>query len=211
MEVVIEQRSNDLSRIVVSEFLTVDGVMTGEEEWVFAFWSDEEMKVKHDELFASDALLLGRVTYEIFASSWPNMTDPDGFAERMNSIPKYVVSATLNEVSWNNSHLIKENIPEAVAKLKEQPGQDILVAGSAELVNSLMEHDLVDEYRLMISPVVVGTGKRLFKDGIDRKVLEHAGTRSLPHGVTQLTYRPATKAPEGQQPDWVVLADTSTS
>ncbi|HVA92812.1 MAG TPA: dihydrofolate reductase family protein [Chloroflexota bacterium] len=187
-----------MRKLVVSEFVTLDGVMEdpgGAEKfehggWSMSFRSDEAGKFKFDELFASDALLLGRVTYQGFAAAWPSATDEAGFADRMNSLPKFVVSTTLNEVTWNNSRLIKANVAEEVAKLKEQPGQDILVYGSAQLVNTLREHDLVDEYRLMVYPVVLGSGKRLFRDG-SKTTLKLVETKTFGSGVVALTYHPA--------------------
>ena len=121
------------------------------------------------------------------------MTDEQGFAARMNSIPKYVVSKTLKQLDWNNSTLIKGNIAEEVQKLKQQPGQGILVAGSCELVHTLMQHDLIDEYRLMVHPVVLGSGKRLFRDGSDKKTLRLVGTKAFSSGIVALTYQPAKK------------------
>src|SRR5215467_5980510 len=126
-----------MRNVVVTEYVTLDGVMEdpggGEKSkhggWSFQFWSDESAKFKYDELFASDALLLGRVTYEGFAKAWPAMKDEAGFADRMNSIPKYVVSSTLKDLQWSNSHLIEGDIAEAVGKLKDEDGLDILVAG----------------------------------------------------------------------------------
>ncbi len=147
--------------------------------------------IKHDELFASDALLLGRVTYEGFAKAWPTMTDTGDFGERMNSLPKYVVSRTLETVEWNNSRLIKENIAEEISKLKQQPGMDILLAGSGQLLRTLMEHDLVDVYRFMLHPIVLGSGKRLFQDGIDTKVLRLVNTSAFSSGIVVLYYEPA--------------------
>ena len=157
--------------------------------WSFQFWNEEAAKYKYDELFASDALLLGRVTYQGFAKAWPSTTDEQGFADRMNSLPKYVVSKALQKVDWNNSRLIKGNIAEEVAELKQQPGRDILVAGSGKLVHTLMQHDLVDEYRLMVHPVVLGSGKSLFRDGISRKVLRLVGTKTFSSGIVLLSYR----------------------
>ena len=154
-----------MRKVVVSEYVTLDGVMEEPGTWSFQFWNDEAAKFKFDELFASDALLLGRVTYQGFAKAWPSMTDEQGFADRMNSLPKFVVSTTLKEVEWNNARLMKGNIAEEVSKLKQQPGQDILIAGSADLVHTLMQHDLIDEYRLLVHPIVVGSGKRLFERG----------------------------------------------
>ncbi len=150
-----------MRKVIVSEYVTLDGVMEdpggGEKSkhggWSFKFWNEEAAKYKYDELFASDALLLGRVTYQGFAKAWPSMTDEQGFADRMNSLPKYVVSTTLKQLEWNNSRLIKGNIPEEVNRLKQQPCQDILVAGNCELVHTLMQHDLIDEYRLTVHPL----------------------------------------------------------
>jgi dihydrofolate reductase len=169
--------------------------------WTFQFGSEEQEKYKFDELVASDALLLGRVTYEGFAVAWPNMMQQyDGprraalgeYADMMNSYPKHVVSTTLEgPLKWNNSTLIKGNVAEEVLELKSQPGQDILIFGSADLVNALMQRDLIDEYRLMVFPMVVGKGKRLFGDGIDEKVLELVGTQMFVSGVVVLIYRPA--------------------
>lgn len=179
-----------MRKVIVSMFLTLDGVMEAPDKWSFQFWSEEAAKFKFDELFASDALLLGRVTYQGFADAWPSMTDEEGFADRMNSLPKFVVSTTLEEVEWNNSRLIKGNIAEEVYKLKQQPGQDILIFGSGDLVHTLMQHDLIDEYRIMIFPVVVGSGKRLFKDGSETKVLRLVETKTFNSGVVVLTYEP---------------------
>jgi dihydrofolate reductase len=163
-----------MSKLVVSEFVTLDGVMEdpgGAEGfdrggWAFRFERGPEGdKFKLDEVLAAEALLLGRRTYEGFAKAWPSVTDEVGFAEKMNTMPKYVVSTTLGEAEWNNSTVIKGDVATEVSRLKEQPGGDILVAGSGQLVQMLVEHDLVDELRLMVFPVVLGTGKRLFGDG----------------------------------------------
>jgi len=190
-----------MRKVIVSEYVTLDGVFedpgggegTTHGGWSFQFWSEEAAKYKFDELFASDALLLGRVTYEGFAKAWPTMKDAGEFAERMNSIPKYVVSTTLKELEWNNSHLLKGNIAEEVARLKQQEGQDILVAGSGELVRTLMQHALIDEYRLMVHPVVLGGGKRLFSDGSGKTVLKLVDTQSFSSGIVVLSYQPAGK------------------
>src|SRR4030095_10600309 len=145
-------------RVAVTQFMSLDGVIESPQEWSFPYWTDETAKFKLDELLATDAHLLGRVTYEGFAAAWPDRTDEAGFADRMNSLPKYVVSTTLKKAAWNNSHIIKSNVAEEIKKLKQQPGGDLLVAGSATLVHFLMEHDLVDEYRLLTYPLVLGTG-----------------------------------------------------
>ncbi len=190
-----------MRKLVVTEYVTLDGVMedpggsegTKHGGWSFQFWNQKAAKVKPDELFASDALLLGRVTYQGFAKAWPSMTDELGFADRMNGLPKFVVSTTLEKAECNNSRPIRENIPEEVSRLKRQPGQDILVAGSRELVHTLLQHDLIDEYRLMVHPVVLGSGKRLFPDGSDMKVLRLVDTRTFSSGIVLLSYQPDKK------------------
>lgn len=145
-------------------------------------------KFKLDEVLTAGALLLGRVTYEEFASAWPSRTGE--FATKMNNIPKYVVSTTLQKASWNNSNLIKSNVTEEVTKMKTMPGGDILVAGSGQLVHSLMQNDLVDEYRLMIFPVFLGSGKRLVKDGSDKLALTLEKAVPVGNGVLILIYHP---------------------
>lgn len=186
-----------MRRVVVTEFVSLDGVME-DPRWTFQFdRGDDGEKFKLDEVLASDALLLGRVTYQGFAEAWPSRTDEVGFAAKMNSMAKFVVSTTLDEVEWNNSTLIKDNVAEEVSKLKQQPGQDILVAGSRQLVHTLMQHDLVDEYRLMVFPVVLGSGKRLFEDGSDTTRLRLVDSKTVGEGVLILTYEPAGKENEG--------------
>jgi dihydrofolate reductase len=125
------------------------------------------------------------------AAAWPSMADEVGFADRMNSLPKYVVCATLEKVKWNNSRLIRGNIPEEVKKLKQEIQRDILIDGSCDLVNLLMQHDLIDEYRLLVHPVVVGKGKRLFREGSQKKELRLREARALRGGVVALVYQPA--------------------
>jgi len=178
-----------MRKVVVSEFLSLDGVMEAPDQWHFSFWHEAMGKYKYDELFASDALLLGRVTYEGFAAAWPSITDEQGFADRMNGLPKYVASTTLAEVGWNNSHLIKGDVAAAVSEMKRQAGQDILIGGSAELVNSLMPHDVIDEYRLMVHPIVVGHGKRLFGEGSAATALKLIETKPLGPDVVVLIYQ----------------------
>jgi dihydrofolate reductase len=186
-------------KVVVSEFVSLDGVIE-DPSWTFQFGSEEQEKFKFDELAASDALLLGRVTYEGFAAAWPNMMEQyegprraelQEYTDMMNSYPKYVVSTTLEEpLEWNNSTLIREKVAEEVSELKQKPGKDILVFASADLVSALMEHGLVDEYRLMVFPVVLGSGKRLFGGGTDTTALELVSTETFGSGVVVLTYRP---------------------
>jgi dihydrofolate reductase len=160
-----------MSKLVVSEFITLDGVIEdpggseGHERgrWAFEFErGDEGDRFKLDELMSADVLLLGRRTYEGFAAAWPERTDDIGFADKMNSMRKVVVSSTLEEADWSNTTLVSGDVAGEIARLKEEDGGDILVYGSAQLVQELLEHDLVDELRLMVFPVVLGAGKRLF-------------------------------------------------
>src|SRR5918997_73294 len=193
-----------MRKVVASELVSLDGVME-DPGWTFQFSSEEQERFKFDELAESDALLLGRVTYEGFAAAWPSMMEQyEGprraelgeYADMMNGYPKHVVSTTLEEpLEWNNSTLIKENVAEEVSHLKQQSGKDILIFGSGNLVNTLMQHDLIDECRLMVFPLVVGKGKRLFGDGIDTKVLELAGTKIFRSGGGVLTHTPASAHP----------------
>jgi len=187
-----------MGRVVVSEFVTLDGVMQapgGEEHpdgkggWTMRFFDEEAGAFKHAELFAADALLLGRVTYEHFAAAWPTITDEHGFADRMNALPKLVASTTLTEpLEWNASLLVGD-VADAVRAAKASFDRDILVFGSAGLVGALSEQGLVDEYRLMVFPVVLGSGKRLFPDGIDVTDLKLVDTKTTRTGVAILTYR----------------------
>jgi dihydrofolate reductase len=186
-----------MRKIVVSEFVTLDGVMQdpgGTGEFALGGWAfkaergPEGDRFKFDELFAADALLLGRITYEGFAKAWPGMQrDEAGFTDRMNAITKYVVSSTLREAKWNNSHIIKGNVAREIQKLKEMDGKDILVAGSGMLVQALIQNDLVDELRLMVYPFVLGTGKRLFQDG-SRLNLKLESAKPLNSKVLIMTY-----------------------
>ena len=187
-----------MGRIVVTEFVSLDGVMEdpgGSENFAQGGWSfkisrgDEGDKFKLDETFASEALLLGRVTYEGFAEAWPSR---DGeFADKFNNMPKYVVSSTLGEPEWNNTTVLKGDLVEEVGKLKREQNGDIVVHGSARLVQTLIEHDLVDELRLMVYPVVLGSGKRLFGDTSDGKPLRLVESKVVGDGVSILIYRPA--------------------
>lgn len=178
-----------MRNIVVTEFLSLDGIMENP-GWTFPYWNDEIAQFKGDETSASDALLLGRVTYQGFAAAWPQSTDEG--ASYFNSVRKYVVSTTLDTAEWNNSHIIKDNVVEEIAKLKQQAGQDITVHGSATLVQTLIQHDLVDRYRLLIYPVVLGKGKRLFQEGATT-TLKLVKTQVFSSGVTALIYDPERK------------------
>jgi len=189
-----------VGRIVVTEFVSLDGVMEapgGGENFKHAGWTfeinrgDEGDKFKVDETLSSEALLLGRVTYEGFAAAWPSREGE--FADKFNTMPKYVVSATLEDPDWNNSTVLKGDVVEEVGKLREERDGDIVVHGSARLVQTLVEHDLVDELRLMVFPVVLGAGKRLFDGTSDKKPLRLVDSKVVGDGVAILIYQPAGK------------------
>jgi dihydrofolate reductase len=175
-----------MRNLVVTEFLSLDGVME-EPAWTFPYWNDEIAKFKGEETSASEPLLLGRVTYQGFAAAWPQSKDEG--AAYFNSTRKYVVSTTLDNVEWSNSTLIKDNIVEEITKLKQPDGPDLVVHGSATLVQTLMQHDLVDRYRLLVYPLVLGKGKRLFQEGTTA-TLKLVETRSFGSGVVALIYEP---------------------
>jgi dihydrofolate reductase len=186
-----------MGRIVVTEFLSVDGVMEapGGEDFKYKGWSfefdrgEEGDKFKLDEALDSEALLLGRVTYEGFAAAWPSR---DGeFADKFNSMPKYVVSSTLEDPEWNNTSVLKGDVADEVTKLKRELDGDIYVHGSCQLAQTLIENDLVDELHLMVFPVVLGTGKRLFGETSDKKPLQLVDSKMVGDGITILTYQPA--------------------
>jgi dihydrofolate reductase len=187
-----------MGKIVVTEFVSLDGVMEdpgGAEGFKYGGWTfeiprgDEGDQFKLDETRESSALLLGRRTYEGFAEAWPSREGE--FADKFNSMPKYVVSSTMGEPTWNNTTVLKGDVADEVAKLREREDGDIAVHGSASLVQSLLEHDLVDELRLMVFPVVLGTGKRLFGETTDKKRLRLVDSRLVGDGVNILIYAPA--------------------
>jgi len=187
-----------MGRIVVTEFVSLDGVMEdpgGAEGFKYGGWTfeisrgDEGDRFKLDEALSAEALLLGRVTYEGFAAAWPSREGE--FADKFNTMPKYVVSSTLESPEWNNSTVLKGNVQEAVAKVRQEQDGDIVVHGSAQLVRALVEHDLVDELRLMVFPVVLGSGKRLFDETSDKKPLRLVDSKFVGDGVAILVYQPA--------------------
>jgi dihydrofolate reductase len=187
-----------MARIVVTEFVSLDGVMEdpgGAEDFRYGGWSfelnrgEDGDKFKVDETMQSDALLLGRVTYEGFADAWPKREGE--FADKFNSMPKYVVSSTLQNPEWTNTTVLDGDVAEEVAKLRERPGGDIVVHGSAQLVQALLDDDLVDELRLMVFPVVLGAGKRVFGESRDKKPLRLTESRTVGDGVAILVYEPA--------------------
>jgi dihydrofolate reductase len=183
-----------MARIVVTEFISLDGVMEapGGEEFRHPGWSfefdrgDEGNQFKLDETMRSEVLLLGRVTYEGFARAWP--TREGEFADKFNSMPKYVVSSTLKDPDWTNTTVLDGDVAQEVTKLKDELDGDVVVHGSAQLVQTLLEHDLVDELRLMVFPVVLGTGKRLFGETTDKKPMRHVDSKVVGDGVMILTY-----------------------
>jgi dihydrofolate reductase len=191
-----------MGKVVVSEFISLDGVIEdpgGAEGtefggWTFRFPAEDGQMFKFQELVASDVLLLGRLTYEEFAAAWPAMEETTGdFGVKMNNMPKVVVSTTLTEPAWRNTTVVSEDIAGAVAKLKEQYDGDVLVGGSAILIDELRDLDLIDEYRLMLHPVVLGQGKKLFKDGTAPTDLVLVESRAVGPDVLLLTYRPASR------------------
>jgi dihydrofolate reductase len=185
-----------MGRIVVTEFISLDGVVEdpgGSEDFKHSGWSfeidrgDEGNRFKLDETMESEALLLGRVTYEGFAEAWPQR---DGeFADKFNNMPKYVVSSTLSDPAWTNSTVINGDVAEGVEQVRDRHEGDVVVHGSVQLVQELLERDLVDELRLMVFPVVLGSGKRLFGDTSDKKPLKLADSKTVGEGVTILVYQ----------------------
>ncbi len=186
-----------MGRVIVTEFLSLDGVMEapGGEDFKYRGWSfefdrgEEGNKFKLDETLESEALLLGRVTYEGFAAAWPSREGE--FADKFNSMPKYVVSSTLKEPEWNNSTVLKGDVVDEVTKLKKELDGAIYVHGSCQLAQTLIEKDFVDELHLMVFPVVLGTGRRLFGDTSDKKPLRLLDSKTVGDGVVILTYQPA--------------------
>jgi dihydrofolate reductase len=187
-----------MGRIVVTEFISLDGVIEdpgGAEDFKYGGWSfeidrgDEGNQFKLDETLASEALLLGRVTYEGFAAAWPQREGE--FADKFNDMPKYVVSSTLKDPEWKNTTVLDGDLEQAVSKLRESHDGDVVVHGSARLVRWLLERDLIDELRLMVFPVALGTGLRLFDETSDKKTLRLTDSKTVGDGVTILVYEPA--------------------
>jgi dihydrofolate reductase len=189
-----------MGRIVVTEFVSIDGVMQdpgGDSNFKHAGWTfeirqgQEGADFKLNETRNSEALLLGRVTYQGFAKAWPSIGGE--FGDKFNSMPKYVISSTLDKAEWTNSTVLKGDVVKEVNELKQKVSGDIVVHGSAQLVQTLLEHDLVDEMRLMVYPVVLGTGKRLFGETTDKKPMRLVDSKTLGDGITLLTFQPARK------------------
>ena len=186
-----------MGRIVVTEFVSLDGVVEdpgGSEDFKYGGWSfefsrgDDGDKFKLDETLGTEALLLGRVTYEGFAEAWPNRSGE--FADKFNSMPKYVVSSTMDEPEWNNSTVLKGDVVDEVSRLRQDVNGDIVVHGSARLVQTLLDRDLVDELRLMVFPVVLGSGKRIFGTTSDTKPLRLVDSKTVGDGVAIMIYEP---------------------
>jgi dihydrofolate reductase len=183
-----------MRKIVASAWVTLDGVFDADTmgQWFNPYHSDERSEYIRASVSGSGALLVGRTTYEMLAAYWPHQkNDDNGPASSINSMPKYVVSSTLREAHWNNSTIIKENIIEEIKRLKQQPGGDILIPGSASLVHALMKTDLIDEYQFLVQPIIVGSGKRFFKDGMVTPRLKLVKTKTFRLGVILLCYQPA--------------------
>jgi dihydrofolate reductase len=180
-----------MRKIVAALFMSLDGVVESPEKWTIPYFNDEVWQVTSKGMAASDTLLLGRRTYEEFAAYWPDKTADDSpYADHLNSTPKVVVSTTLKSVTWRNSRLITGDIVGHITKLKEQPGKNITILGSATLVRWLLRKDLLDQLGLLLYPIVVGTGKRLFEDWTAKAPLNLVESRALSNGILSLTYEP---------------------
>lgn len=185
-----------MRRLVVSEWVTLDGVFDADtmKQWFNPYDSLERRQFIKELVLAADAFLFGRITYQMLAAYWPNVksSDPEiAIANRLNSAPKYVVSSTLRRAEWNNSTIIRDDVIREITKLKQQTGRNILVFGSATLVQSLMAADLIDEYRLLVHPVVMGSGKHSFRDGMATTKLKLSEMKTFSLGVISLRYQPA--------------------
>jgi dihydrofolate reductase len=179
-----------MRKLIVSTYTTLDGKVDELQDWALPY-DDDGVAAYHDDLLAnSDGLLLGRKTYEIFAAIWPPRAGKLPYVDKINSMPKYVASTTLRDLEWENSHLIEGDAAQGVAKLKQQAGQDLVVYGGQDFMDSLLEHDLVDEYRILVAPVLLGRGRCLLKDGARRVNLELVDTTVIPPGMAVLTYQP---------------------
>jgi dihydrofolate reductase len=184
-----------MGKLVVSEFLSLDGVMEApgpshdfkHAGWTMPFWNDKIAAFKREELFASDVLLLGRKTYEGFAAAWPKVKDEQGFADRMNGLPKHVATSTVEAFSWNNSHAVTGDVAEGVRKIKAQSRQDVLLFGSGKLAGALLQQGLIDELCFLVYPVVLGSGQRFFAEA-PHVTLRGIETRDMDRGVTLVRY-----------------------
>ncbi len=180
-----------MRKIVAGFFLSLDGVMEAPETWHFPYFNDEMGEIVGSQMAAADTLLLGRRTYEEFASFWPDQGSDVPFADQMNKTPKFVVSTTLETVAWENSTLINGDVARQIKQLKEQPGKDISITGSATLVRSLLRDKLLDQLNLLVHPIIVGAGKRLFEADTGQVPLKLVDSTTLSTGVLSVTYEPA--------------------
>jgi len=178
-------------RLVATEYLSFDGVFEEPGHWSGPWFNDEAGQFKYGELQEADAQLLGRKTYQGFAAAWPTMEGTGDFGEKMNTMPKYVVTSTLKKLDWAGSVIVKGDVAEEVRKLKQKPGRDLLLAGSGQLFNTLMRENLIDVYRFMVHPVVLGKGRKLFVDDNDKRPLDLKQSRTLGTGIVILEYVPA--------------------
>jgi dihydrofolate reductase len=178
-------------RLVATEYLSLDGVFEEPGHWSFPYFDDQAAKFKSDELDATDAQLLGRLTYEGFAKAWPAMEGTGDFGVKMNTMPKYVVTSTLEHLEWSGSRRIDGDPEEEVRKLKAQPGRDLLLAGSGQLFRALTRAGLIDVYRFMVHPVILGSGKRLFTDDTPKQDLKLIDTKTFSKGIVVLEYERA--------------------
>lgn len=178
-------------RLVATEYVSLDGVFEEPGRWSFPFFDEQAAQFKWRELEASDALLLGRKTYEGFAAAWPTMEGTGEFGVRMNTMRKYVVSSTLERADWTGSVLVRGDLEKEIAKLKAEPGRDLLLSGSAQLLNALVRADLVDVYRLMVHPIVLGRGSRLFEEDGAGKTLRLVHQEAFDSGIVILEYEPS--------------------
>ena len=188
-----------MRKIVAGLFVSLDNVYEAPDKWHFPYFNDEMGAAVDEQIAASDAMLLGRVTYQEFAGFWPDKSAAEiDIADHMNNTPKFVVSNTLDNVdAWQNSTLISGNVVEEITKLKQQSGKNIAITGSGTLIGSLLRDGLLDELRLLVHPIVVGSGKRLFAAGIDHQGLTLTDSKTFSTGVLYLTYQPAAADGEG--------------
>jgi dihydrofolate reductase len=182
-------------RLVATEYVTLDGVFEEPGQWSHPFFDDEAGQFKWAELEAADAQLLGRKTYEGFAAAWPTMEGTGDFGVKMNTMPKYVVSSTLTNPTWSGTTVLSGDFMSTIRELKQRPGQDLLLAGSGQLFNGLMKENLIDVYRLMVHPIVLGKGPRLFADGEGRHTLDLVDVKRFSKGIVVLELVPANTDP----------------
>jgi len=185
-----------MRKLIVSEWMTLDGVFDGDtmKDWFMPFDSEDRRAYIIKTMDACDAILFGRKTYEMLSPFWsPLKKNEDGLADKINRVPKFVVSSTLKKADWNNTTIIRDNVVEEVAKLKQMPGHEIHIEGSATLVKSLIEANLIDEYRFLVHPIIIGSGKRFFKDGMNTAGLKIVKTETMDKGVVLHCYQAANK------------------